>query len=155
LAAKASRTFKAAPGAIARAILTGYKRRLAREAKPFVLEERHPELRAMAYHAEKEPAKVWQKIEDDSSPIRVPAKVSALLRNEMPARGRKIDFRHRRNAGMGSLGRPRYLARAVWGGGLVAHEAKAILPSAAAWAAGRNNGQSSTARSRSAELLAA
>src|SRR5262249_44005338 len=59
LAAKASRTFKAAPGAIARAILTGYKRRLAREAKPFVLEERHPELRAMAYHAEKEPAKFW------------------------------------------------------------------------------------------------
>src|SRR5262249_15408891 len=40
------------------------------------------------------------------------------------------------NVGLGSLGRPRHLARANWRGGLIAHEAKAVLPSAAAWAAG-------------------
>jgi uncharacterized protein (DUF2252 family) len=40
----------------------------------------------------------------------------------------------RRVAGVGSLGRPRFVALANWGGALVAREAKALVPSASAWA---------------------
>jgi hypothetical protein len=39
-----------------------------------------------------------------------------------------------RVAGLGSLGRERYVALADWGGGRVAREAKALLPSACVWA---------------------
>jgi len=41
-----------------------------------------------------------------------------------------------RQAGLGSLGRPRFTALAEWCGGKVAREAKALLPSAWLWAAG-------------------
>jgi hypothetical protein len=40
----------------------------------------------------------------------------------------------RRVAGVGSLGRPRFVALAVWGGAQIAREAKALVPSASAWA---------------------
>ena len=39
----------------------------------------------------------------------------------------------RRVAGVGSLGRPRFVALAEWGGGLVAREVKAAVPSALVW----------------------
>ena len=42
-------------------------------------------------------------------------------------------MRHRRS-GLGSLGRPRYVALAEWHGGNIAREAKALLPSACLWA---------------------
>ena len=36
--------------------------------------------------------------------------------------------------GMGSLGRPRFIALSMWRGGKVAREAKALVPSAWGWA---------------------
>src|SRR5439155_9361964 len=39
-----------------------------------------------------------------------------------------------RRAGLGSLGRPRYVALVQWRGGLVAREVKAMAPSAVCWA---------------------
>ena len=41
---------------------------------------------------------------------------------------------HHRVAGVGSLGRQRFVAIAEWDGGLIAREAKAWVPSAALWA---------------------
>jgi hypothetical protein len=38
-----------------------------------------------------------------------------------------------REAGMGSLGQQRYVAISEWNGGLIAREAKALVPSACAW----------------------
>jgi hypothetical protein len=51
----------------------------------------------------------------------------------MPQKGLMWKVVHRR-AGLGSLGRQRYVALAEWAGGLVAREAKALAPSAAFWA---------------------
>ncbi len=150
LAERASRKFNAAPAAIARAILGGYSGRLASGPKPFVLEEKHAALRAMAYFGEKAPAKFWAGIDERSKPRKAPREVRELLRRSMPERGLDIAFLHREGAGLGSLGRPRHLARAFWRGGLVAHEAKALVPSAAAWAEGAR-----APRSRAKALLRA
>jgi hypothetical protein len=46
----------------------------------------------------------------------------------------RLDYRVvRREAGIGSLGQPRFVAVASWEGGLIAREAKAIVPSAQVW----------------------
>ena len=45
-----------------RAILTGYRDALESGGIPFVLEERHPELRAMAMAAERNPVRFWTKL---------------------------------------------------------------------------------------------
>ena len=52
----------------------------------------------------------------------------------MPERGLRWRAAHR-IAGLGSLGRERYVALAEWRGGSVAREAKALAPSACVWAA--------------------
>ena len=150
LAERASPKFNEAPAAMARAILEGYAERLAAGPKPFVLEEKHPALRAMAYFGEKEPAKFWAGIAEDSKPRAAPPEVRELLLASLPERGLGAEFLHREGAGLGSLGRPRHLARAKWRGGLVAHEAKALVPSAAEWAAGAR-----APRSRAKALLRA
>ena len=51
----------------------------------------------------------------------------------LPAPGLVYRVAHR-VAGLGSLGRERYVALADWEGGRVAREAKALLPSACVWA---------------------
>jgi len=49
----------------------------------------------------------------------------------------KLPYRvARRSTGVGSLGRPRYVAIADWHGSQIAIEAKAALPSSYVWAAG-------------------
>jgi hypothetical protein len=64
----------------------------------------------------------------------------------LPAR--KLPYRVvRRVAGVGSLGRPRFVALADWVGALIAREAKALSPSASVWARGR------ATRGNPAELL--
>ena len=56
-----------------------------------------------------------------------PRYLKALLA-ALPAGSTPPDLFHRA-AGLGSLGRPRWVARAIWRGGLVVREAKAALPS--------------------------
>ena len=53
----------------------------------------------------------------------------------LPEQGLAYRVVHR-VAGLGSLGRERYVALASWRGGKVAREAKALVPSACAWANG-------------------
>jgi hypothetical protein len=62
----------------------------------------------------------------------VPKVVVDLL--DMPADSTDISL-FRRQAGVGSLGRPRFVARARQDGGFLAREAKAIVPPAGAWVA--------------------
>jgi hypothetical protein len=59
-----------------------------------------------------------------------------VLRAAMPGRIQPDRVVHR-VAGMGSLGRPRFVALAKIHGSLVAREAKALVPSAFLWATGR------------------
>ena len=62
-----------------------------------------------------------------------PSPVAVTLRKKLPP-GASFDRFATRVAGVGSLGRPRFLAVAEWCGGKVVREAKALVPSAWDWA---------------------
>ncbi len=135
LAIKADRLSIAADEACAR-LLDGYGAAMrAGEGNGFVLEESHPALRAMAMGEERDPEHFWQKL-GALKTTAAPRNVRTLLGRAMPEIEERPRFAHR-VAGLGSLGRPRYVATAMSGGGLVAREAKAVLPSAYAFALGR------------------
>ncbi len=121
-----------------RAILDGYHDALAAGGTPFVLEERHPDLRAVATAAARDPVHFWVKLTKllDDPAVEPPADARATLVRDLPSAGLNPAFRFRAKAGMGSLGRPRFVAMAEWSGGRVCREAKAAAPPATAWAAG-------------------
>lgn len=107
-------------------ILEGYARRLERPA-PFVLDERHAELRDAANPSPAERARFWQRL--DALPEAKPdAAARRALKAALPKGATVLRFAARR-AGLGSLGRPRHVAIAEWQGGRVVREAKARLPS--------------------------
>jgi hypothetical protein len=119
----------------ATAVLEGYSESLEAGGNPFILEESHPGLREMAMGAEREPTKFWSKLV--KLPRATPPKgIQRLLQRSFPDEAQDIAFSHR-IAGVGSLGRPRYVATAHCNGSLAAREAKAWLPSAWGWAKGR------------------
>jgi uncharacterized protein DUF2252 len=124
------------------AILTGYTEGLEGSGQPFVLEEKHRVLREAAMGELRDPPRFWEKM--DSLPEvtgLVPEDARAALEELLPEKGLKYRVAHR-TAGMGSLGRERYVALGEWRGGKVAREAKALLESAAVWAAGaKGNGK--------------
>jgi len=118
------------------AVLKGYREALAAGGEPFVLEENHPWLRRVAMTELRHPPPFWQKM--DALPRlkrMVPGSAWKALERMMPEPGLRLDVRHR-VAGLGSLGRERYVALANWRGGRVAREAKALAPSACVWARG-------------------
>lgn len=123
------------PRAACDAILDGYVTALKSGGEPFILEEGHPGLRAWALSAERDPEKFWAKVAA-FKPVRAPKPVRAVLTAALPDRRLRMRIVHR-VAGLGSLGRPRYVAIAPWSGADVAREAKALLPSAYDWALGR------------------
>jgi hypothetical protein len=122
------------PKAAATAILAGYAESLQSGGRPFVLAEQHPALHHLATARLKEPTRFWQTLtglkEIDEA---LPAGAEKAIARVMPQKGLPWKVVHRR-AGLGSLGRQRYVALAEWAGGLVAREAKALAPSAAFWA---------------------
>ena len=125
-----------APADACDAILAGYTAGIKQGGAPFVLEESHPALRAMALSADRAPAAFWARLTRPKPMRDVPPAMRRLLARYLPEP--KLDFRVvRRRSGLGSLGRPRFVALAALDGGWVAREAKAILPSACFWAAGR------------------
>jgi hypothetical protein len=116
-------------------ILEGYTKRLENGGEPFVLSEKHRYLRDVATSRLRDPALFWEKFTALPTIGRVPDKVRRMLSRSMPERGLAFRVAHRR-AGLGSLGRERFTALAEWRGGNIAREAKALLPSACAWANG-------------------
>ncbi len=82
----------------------------------------------------RDPIAYWPKL--DALPAATIGVPSAILRASLPERRLPARFA-RRVAGVGSLGRARFVAIADWCGGRVAREAKALLPSALVWASGR------------------
>jgi hypothetical protein len=118
------------------AIVEGYRDGLERGGRPFVLEERHGWLRRLATSELRDPIAFWEKL-DALPTARAPdASAVAALAAAMPA-GVRVERVCRRVAGMGSLGRPRFVALGTWGDGGIAREAKAAAPSAWVWATGR------------------
>ena len=111
----------------AAAVLEGYRAAIERGAgAPFVLEERNPALRAMATGEERDPVRFWAKLASFRSAT-PPRKVRDLIGRQLPDCQAPTRFIHR-IAGLGSLGRQRYVGIAPSDGGFVAREAKAMLP---------------------------
>jgi len=117
------------------AVLSGYGECVEAGGQPFALAEHHPVLRSMAVARLHEPEMFWEKLhalpEVADEP---PAGAMKALERMMPEAGLHWRTVHR-VAGLGSLGRERYVALAQWRGGSVAREAKALAPSACVWAA--------------------
>jgi uncharacterized protein (DUF2252 family) len=123
------------------AILAGYADALAAGGRPIALAEHHTSLRQMATARLHEPERFWEKLRAlPALRQQPPAGVLKALARMMPEQGLEWRLSHR-IAGLGSLGRERYVAVADWRGGLVAREAKALAPSACVWAA---NGKASS-----------
>jgi hypothetical protein len=116
------------------ALLKGYLDGLEAGGRPIALAEHHPALRAMATARLKDPELFWEKlhalpeVQGD-----VPAGATKAIARWMPERGLHWRVVHR-VAGLGSLGRQRFVALAEWHGGSIAREAKALAPSACWWA---------------------
>ena len=129
------------------AIVQGYADALEVGGRPFVLAEHHHVLRHMATARLHDPEPFWEKLqglrECDS-----PSGAKKAIERLMPERSLRWRITHR-IAGLGSLGRERYVALAEWHGGSVAREAKALAPSACVWA---ENGKG-TAPIRYQEIL--
>jgi Uncharacterized protein conserved in bacteria (DUF2252) len=116
------------------ALLTGYTEGLNWGGRPFVLAEQHQWLRDIETNTLRDPVGFWQKMEA-LPPVKgtVPHGVKAALDNLMPESGLSYCLR-RRVSGLGSLGRPRFVALVDWQGGKIAREAKALGLSACVWA---------------------
>jgi hypothetical protein len=128
-------------GAACKAILSGYRDALEAGGMPFVLEERHPELRALAMSKDRNPVPFWKKLTAllADPPADLPEAARAALVGDLPVAGLALQFRIRPRVGMGSLGKHRFVALGECSGGWVAREAKAAAPPATAWAAGRHD----------------
>ena len=122
------------PKDAAAAIEDGYKETLAAGGHAYVLAETHVELREMAEYRLHDPEKFWEKLEALPT-VRgaIPPAVDSALERAFPERGLEKRVVHR-VAGVGSLGRQRYVALAQWRGGRIAREAKALAPSACVFA---------------------
>jgi hypothetical protein len=124
-------------GEACRAILRGYRRGLTLGGQPIVLEGRHHWLRHAATAARHPAGAYWDAMRRLPDVHRAfPPGVRKALRATVPHPDLALSFKHR-VAGVGSLGRPRIVALAIWQGSFIAREAKAWVPSAALWVEGR------------------
>jgi hypothetical protein len=118
------------------AILTGYNKGLQVGGLPFVLADEHQWLHQMVTGILRDPVQYWKKL--NSLPTwtgRVPKTARRAIERLMPEPG--LDYRIvHRVAGLGSLGRQRFVGIALCRGGRVAREAKALAPSACVWTLG-------------------
>jgi hypothetical protein len=134
LAIRGSR-LKIGPRDACDAILAGYRRGLETGGRPFVLSEEHRWLHDSVMSILRDPVAYWEKLEALPT-LKKPAPKGArrAIEKMLPEPGLKYRLAHR-VAGLGSLGRERYLALTEFRGGKTAREAKALAPSACVWAA--------------------
>ena len=120
-----------------RAILEGYRESLSGGGRPIVVDEEHRWLAPLLDKEVREPVQFWQKVRDlPAAATDPPAVAMKALRSVLPDPELPIHIAHR-VAGLGSLGKMRFVALADWRGGPIARETKPLTPSAAAWAVGR------------------
>jgi Uncharacterized protein conserved in bacteria (DUF2252) len=116
---------RAAP-ALCRAVLNGYRQGLS-APRPLILDRDLAWLRELVAVSEKQRAKFWKKVAN-AEEERAPAPYRRALAAAMPEPGLRLRTA-RRTAGLGSLGRPRWIAIADWRGAPIVREAKALVPS--------------------------
>jgi hypothetical protein len=122
------------PRDICDAILAGYEQALRAQGLPFVLEENNDWLSKIAINELREPVRFWGRM--DAIPTfkgEIPLSAIDAVEHLLPSHNIKYRVAHR-VAGLGSLGRQRYVAIADWHGGKIAREAKALVASACHWA---------------------
>jgi uncharacterized protein (DUF2252 family) len=117
-------------------ILTGYAASIRAGGKPLVLAEKDRWLRKMATGRLRDPIVFWPQIQALSTARGVLASTpETLLMQRLPRGATRVRVARRRS-GLGSLGCERLVAIAEWHGAAIAHEAKALAPSAWEWAQG-------------------
>jgi hypothetical protein len=125
-------------------ILKGYTHGIKSNGKPFVIDEENRWFIDIIQTRTPDPVKFWQKLRqkvDEESASKVPPPAAAALTAALPAGVADVRMVPR-SAGVGSLGKPRFVALATWLGGPVAREIKALVPSAVVWARGLKDAHS-------------
>ena len=116
------------------AIRAGYAEGLASGGGTFVLAEHHSWLRQLVTGVLRDPVPFWSKFDVlPTLTTELPPGALRALRRMLPDESLECRFVHR-IAGLGSLGRERFVALADFRGGKIAREAKALAPSACIWA---------------------
>lgn len=118
------------------AILRGYMASIACGGKPIVLEEDNPELRAMAIARLAVPSHFWRKLDTQCRTVKSLTQTAKEAIESMLPQPKPAYRSFQRRAGVGSLGRQRFVVTATHDGARIAREAKALLPSACSWAYG-------------------
>ena len=121
------------------AILEGYRKSLIEGGCPIVLAEREQHLEKLGIQCIKPSGDFWKKLRHLPVVLQgLPKDIKQVLEKTLP--DPKMEYRVvRRKAGLGSLGQQRFVAIANWKGGLIAREAKAVVPSASSWLEGRTS----------------
>jgi len=115
-------------------ILAGYREGLEAGGMPWVIAGKHAWLYEMVKPSLRDPPGFWQKMEKLRTwRGRVPGSARRGIRDLLPKGCSKWRLAHR-IAGLGSLGRQRFVALADFEGGALCREAKALAPSAWEWA---------------------
>lgn len=121
-------------------ILAGYQGCLEKGGEPIVLGARHQWLYDMVKPSLRDPVGFWERLEKlPQIEGKAPGNARRGIAKMMPGKNLKYKIAHRQ-AGMGSLGRERFVAVAEFEGGPVCREAKALAPSAWDWARGVESG---------------
>lgn len=135
LLAARERHLQLSSASVASVILDGYRAGLRRKGRTFLLAESSRWLRLIATSDLRDPTEFWTRL---AALRRAPSTVVPHRELKAALPDPRLSYKVvRRVAGVGSLGRPRFVAVANWHGGLVAREAKAWVPSASAWAKGK------------------
>jgi hypothetical protein len=124
---------KISPEDTCEAILEGYRDMLDRNGRPFIISEKHGWLRSLARDAQPDPEAFWEKLANcETVKDDLPESAKSALEGHLPST--RTPYRVvRRVAGVGSLGRQRFVAIADWAGGRIAREVKALTPPATSW----------------------
>lgn len=122
------------------AILDGYRDSLEKGGKAFVVQEDREWLQKAYVRSERQAQEYWERLKQCPAASReLPADVRSMLEAGLPTQGLAYRLVHRQ-AGVGSLGRPRFTLLTEWQGENIALEAKALIPSAALWARKKQKG---------------
>ena len=111
-------------------IIDGYRRGLA-DPRPTLLDEQETWMRQFVACSDDARRKFWDEIAALPDAAPPPLALEGLKRN-VPE-GAVIERYAKRTKGAGGLGRPRYVAVALWRGGHVVREAKTLVPSSWEW----------------------
>ena len=125
---------KIAPKDACSVIIDGYRKGLDAGGRPFVLAEHHGWLRETVSGVLRDPEKFWAKLDNIATlQTLIPASARKAIEKLFPESGLEYRVAHR-VAGLGSLGRERYVAIADYRGGKLAREAKSLAAPAVAFA---------------------